>query len=83
MTAVPFDTLKFATRLESAGFSSQQARATAEAFVEATGQELATKTDIKDVMNAIELAKRDLTIRLGAMIGVGIGFLSLIKFFGH
>jgi hypothetical protein len=61
MTAVPFDTLKFATRLESAGFSPQQARATAEAFVEATGQELATKTDL-------QIMERDLKIWFGKMM---------------
>lgn len=49
MAAVAFDTLKFAERLERGGFSVQQARAAAEAFAEATGEELATKRDVAAV----------------------------------
>ncbi len=41
-----FDTLKFVEKHERGGFSSAQARATAEAFVDATGEQLATKADI-------------------------------------
>ena len=47
MPAVPFDTLKLARRLESAGFPPKQAGDTAEALAEAmSGAELATKADI-------------------------------------
>jgi len=47
MAAVPFDTLKLARRLESAGFPPKQAGDTAEALAEAmSGAELATKADI-------------------------------------
>ena len=44
MTVVTFDTLKFAKRLEQAGIPIAHAEALAEAFHEATGQELVTKT---------------------------------------
>jgi hypothetical protein len=44
--SVAFDTLKFVEKLEAAGVSSVHAKATAEAFAEATSQELATKTDL-------------------------------------
>lgn len=44
--SVAFDTLKFVMRLQSGGFSPEQARAAAEAFAEATSQELVTKTDL-------------------------------------
>ncbi|HMK89064.1 MAG TPA: DUF1640 domain-containing protein [Methylocystis sp.] len=47
--AVAFDTLKFVEKLEAGGFTHAQAKATAEAFAEATGQELATKADIAAV----------------------------------
>jgi hypothetical protein len=43
--AVPFDTLKLARRLESAGFPPQQAGDMSEAIAEALSQ-LATKADI-------------------------------------
>jgi hypothetical protein len=45
MAAVPFDTLKLARRLESAGFPAQQAGDTADALAEALS-EFATKADI-------------------------------------
>jgi hypothetical protein len=44
--AMPFDTLKLARRLESAGFPPQQAGDMAEAIAEAIS-ELVTKTDCK------------------------------------
>jgi molecular chaperone GrpE (heat shock protein) len=46
---VPFDTLKFVETLEAGGFTHGQAKAAAQAFAEATGQELATKTDLAAV----------------------------------
>ena len=47
MGAVPFDTLKLARRLESAGFPPRQAGDTAEALAEAmAGAELATTADL-------------------------------------
>jgi hypothetical protein len=68
MNTSTFDTLKFATRLESAGFTSAQARATAEAFVEASGQELATKGDIAILRSEMQLMERDLKIWFGKML---------------
>jgi DNA repair exonuclease SbcCD ATPase subunit len=54
MSAVAFDTLKFASRLEAGGFTPQQARAAAEAFADATGQELTTKADLVKVDTRID-----------------------------
>ncbi len=46
MSAVPFDTLKFARRLEAAGLSAEQAEIFTSALVEAAETyDLATKTD--------------------------------------
>jgi hypothetical protein len=52
--AVPFDTLKFVERLEAGGFSHTQAKAAAEAFAEATAQELATKSDLRETEMRLE-----------------------------
>jgi hypothetical protein len=52
--SVAFDTLKFVERLEAGGFTHTQAKAAAEAFAEATGQELATKRDLKEVESRLE-----------------------------
>jgi hypothetical protein len=54
MNAVPFDTLKFARKLEASGMAPATAAGTAEALTEAmTGAELATKTDIAGTHTAI------------------------------
>ena len=48
MTAVAFDTLKLARRLEGAGFSREQADGAAEALAETFAAELATKSDLAE-----------------------------------
>ena len=89
MTVVPFDTLKFAKRLEDAGVPTAQAAATASAFAEATGEVLATKMDIgdlrRDLVNEIASVRRDmreqelrLTIRLGTMLVAAIGLAATL-----
>jgi hypothetical protein len=91
MAAVPFDTLKFARRLEAAGFPGKQAADTAEALAEAmAGAEIATKSDLAahgaelkadiaalraELKAEIELLRSDLTIRLGGMMVVAVGIL--------
>jgi hypothetical protein len=105
MNAVPFDTLKFARKLEASGMAPGTAAGTAEALAEAmTGAELATKADIAgthsaiagthtaidnlrtelkgeisalraEVKSEIELLRRDLVIKLGSIVVVGVGVL--------
>ena len=73
--SVPFDTLKFVEKLEAGGFTHAQAKAAAEAFAEATSQELSTKTDIASVRSDIEIAKRDLKIWFGSVMVVAVGVI--------
>ena len=56
MTTLSFDTLKLARRLESAGFSSQQAGDTAEALAESLREtaDLATKHDLVELRAEIK-----------------------------
>lgn len=116
MNAVPFDTLKMARKLESAGFTGAQAAGAAEAMADAmSGAELATKADVQsarsdlqteikavrsdlhaeikavrsdlqavkselenkiDRLDAkIEIVRRDMTIRLGAMLAGSTGII--------
>ena len=80
MNAVPFDTLKLAQRLEAAGLAAPVAAGASEALAEAmSGAELATKADVKAAESAlrseIELLRRDLTIRLGGMMILGVGVI--------
>ncbi|MCF7988206.1 MAG: CCDC90 family protein [Methylovulum sp.] len=55
MPTITFDTLKFVRKLESAGFSVNQAEAVADAFRDASGEaELATRRDIERLEAKIE-----------------------------
>jgi hypothetical protein len=86
VTAVAFDTLKFVEKLEAAGVPHAQAKATAEAFAEATGQELVTKSDLaaakaelKADITAVRAELREvelrMTVKLGGLIVVAVGVL--------
>ncbi len=67
MNAVPFDTLKFARRLEAAGATVPVAIGTAEALAEAmSGAELATKADIADVRRDIITTRQELQSEISA-----------------
>jgi hypothetical protein len=76
--AMPFDTLKLARRLESAGFPPQQAGGMAEAIAEAISQ-LVTKTDLAatkaDLEATLGLLEQRMTIKLGGMMIVAVGVI--------
>jgi hypothetical protein len=79
MSAIPFDTLKFVERLEAGGFTHSQAKAAAEAFAEATSQELATKSDLAvlkfDLRAEITAVKTDL---IKWMVGLFFAQIALV-----
>lgn len=60
MTAILFDTLKLARRLEGAGFSRDQANGAAEAIAEGFSADIATKTDIAEVKTEIATLRGDM-----------------------
>jgi len=76
MSAVAFDTLKLAARLEQSGFSAEQAKGAASALSQVLGDELATKTYLDSRLNEVQL-----TIG-GMIVGLG-GVLIAIKCLGH
>lgn len=89
MTAVPFDTLKLARRLEAAGFGAKQAGDTAEALAEALSDQVATKADISElraevgelrseVRADISILKAQIALVQWPIGGVGFGVLLLI-----
>jgi predicted RNase H-like nuclease (RuvC/YqgF family) len=89
MTATTFDTLKFARRLEAAGFQTDQATAFAEAqrdaFAEAVETQLATKEDIYHLDKRLETMQFQMkeleihmTLRLGSIMVVGIGVIATL-----
>lgn len=85
MTAIAFDTLKFANTLKAAGVLPAQAEAEATALAEVLEvnlKELATKADLH---HEVELLRRDmremeqrLIIKLGALMGLGIGLVAAL-----
>ncbi len=99
MPAIPFDTLKFVEKLESGGFTAAQARAAAEAFADATGQELASKADIlrletkldagiarleTKLDTSLQLLEQRMVIKLGALIVAATGvILTALRLFAH
>lgn len=72
MTAITFDTLKFANKLKAAGVPAQQAEAEAEALsdvFEANLNELVTKETLQQELSLLE---QRMTIKLGGMMAVAI-----------
>jgi hypothetical protein len=97
MTSLTFDTLKYADRLEKAGFTREQAKAEAEGLADvlSTGtQELATKGDLKAETSAlrseIDLLRKDMlaselrmTIKLGAFLSLAVGIIIAVLRVSH
>lgn len=77
MTAVTFDTLKFAKRLEASGLPTAHAEAIADAFREATSEELVT-CDFLDAR--LEAVKSDIVKWVaGLMIAQAALIAALVK----
>ena len=72
MTAVPFDTLKLARKLQESGFTPEQAAGAADALAE----QVATRSDLWELASELKLWTAGLA-------GLVIAALSAIKFFGH
>jgi hypothetical protein len=83
MSAIAFDTHAFIKRLTAVGMPESQAEVLAEEQTKLIETQLATKADIADVRRDIEIARHELTVRVGAMIVALGGFLAAIKFIGH
>lgn len=76
MASIVFNTLEYAKRLESAGFTRQQAEAQANIMTEIVDEKMATKQDLR------ELEYR-MTIRVGGMLAAAVALLAaLITFVG-
>lgn len=80
MSAVPFDTLKYAEALKAAGVPDTQARAQAEALAEALrqgGQGFVTKADLKAEL--AELRADLIKWNVGALIAMTGIFAAIVK----
>ncbi len=76
MSAITFDTLKFAKRLQEAGMQKEQAEELAEAIKEVQSDSANTAATKQD----LQILEQKLTIKLGSFIAIGIGIIAaLIK----
>ena len=72
MATATFDTLTYAKKLKSAGFTDSQAEVQAEALADIIEERLATKEDIRDLKRDLKEIEMRLTIRLGVITASGI-----------
>ena len=87
---ITFDKLEYVERLQASGFSESQAKGAAEALDVALKDTVATKHDIAgleaELSSKIALSEArlryDLTLRMGAIVTVGVGVLAAMRFFG-
>ena len=87
---ITFDKLEYVVRLQASGFSESQAKGAAEALDVALKDTVATKHDIArleaELSAKIALSEArlryDLTLRMGAIVTVGVGVLAAMRFFG-
>jgi hypothetical protein len=73
-----FDTLAYAKKLKSAGFTEDQAEIQAEALAEIIDEKLATKQDIRDLRRDMKEMEMRMIIRLGAIQAVGIAIVAAL-----
>jgi hypothetical protein len=77
-----FDKLAYIDKLKRAGIDETHARAHGEALDSVLRESVATKSDVETLRHDLQLAVRDLTIRMGGVAIVLFGALVSIKFFG-
>ena len=71
MSATTFDTLKFVKRLTTTGMAEEQAEALSEAFIdtqEASIENLATKSDLKELELTTKADIKELELRINAQL---------------
>lgn len=79
MSAITFDTLKFADTLKAAGVPDKQAEAEARAVAAAIGEvDVATKRDIEDLRKDMQAMELRLTIKLGTLIATSIAIVAAL-----
>lgn len=81
MTALTFDTLKFARRLQAAGMDARLAEEQAEAMAEVLQtnlEQLATKADIAELRKDMQLMEQRIIMKLGSMMVVAVGVVAAL-----
>ena len=83
-TTLVFDTLAYAKKMKSVGFTDAQAEMQAEVLAEFIDQQVASKRDILEMEQKMEfklkVLEQNIVIKLGAMIAASIAItVSLLK----
>ncbi len=85
MSAITFDTLMYAKKLEAKGFTPEQAEAQVEMIKEVIDNQLATKQDINELKRELQDVRRDIKeamdkiiIRMGSLLVIAVGVLAAI-----
>ncbi len=77
-----FDTLAYAKKLKSAGFTEEQAEIQAEALASIIDEKLATKRDLKELEVSLKRDMKEigmrLTIRIGAIQAAAIAIIAAL-----
>ena len=78
MSAITFDTLKFAERLEKAGATREYAKAEAEALAEVFGTEIVTRKDLQIELAPIRAELTLLKWMVGLSLALSAGMIALL-----
>jgi hypothetical protein len=77
-----FDTLAYAKRLKSTGFTEEQAEVLAQLQAALIVEQLATKDDLKlleeRLTHRLNELKSELTIRVGGMLAIAVGVIAAL-----
>jgi len=77
MSTVTIDTLQFSRRMQKAGLQKEVADELAEALKDVQLESTSTIVTKQD----LELAKKDIIIKLGSLMAIGVGIIGImIKF---
>ncbi len=78
MSALTFDTLKFANRLKAAGADSRLAEAEAEALSEVLELNLKEVVTKELLQQELKLLEQRMVIKLGALMVVAVGIVAVL-----
>lgn len=82
MKSIPFDTLAYANKLMTVGFTREQAEVQAEAIAELIDNNIATKRDIeelrKDLLVETKQLENRMTIKLGSIMALSTGIVAAL-----
>ena len=80
MPSLAFDTHAAVKRLQDAGADERLDEAIVTTLGAAVSEHVATKTDVADLKTAIEKLELRMTIKLYAVVGIGVGLIKALDY---